>query len=301
MGSTLAQSITQLFNFTSYVAIENSALRPNGHLLLTTFDQGRLYTLNPHHQIPQAELVTPLPGATALCGITAIDTDVFAVVGGVRGHYQYSNETLYTVDFSRDLAEPTIRTVTRIPDAVMLNGMASLPEQPHIVLIGDSRLGCIFRADTGTRTSQVVFKHEALAAPANVSIPIGINGLKVVRDHVLFTNSARNSFARIPVSSDGLVFGEVEVVSSLVSSSGSDWDDFAVASDGVVYVAQPDHAIAKFLPHGGHYVVAGGDGGIIHGPRSVQLAKDGKSLYVTTRGDGDAISGQVLEVELPRA
>ncbi|KAJ5689528.1 hypothetical protein N7462_003920 [Penicillium macrosclerotiorum] len=302
-SAALAQSTTQIFNFTSYVDIENSALRPNGNLLLTTFDNGRLYTLNPSSKAPEAELLAALPGATALCGITAIAADKFAIVGGVRGHYSYTNETLYTVDFSQNAANPTIRTVTRLPGAVMLNGMASLPKQSHIVLIADSRLGYLFRVDTRTGASKVAFKDEALTAPANATIPIGVNGLKVTGGYVYFTNSARNTFSRIPVSADGLKFGAIQVISRLnAGTTGDDWDDFAIDTEGVAYVAQPDNAIARISPDGQQTIVAGGgSSNIIIGPTSVQIANGGELLYVTTRGgtvDGFSYSGQVLQVQL---
>lgn len=298
----LAQSTVQLFNFSSYVDIENSALRPNGNLLLTTFDHGRLYTLDPSGRNPQAQLVAALPGATALCGITAIDHDKFAVVGGIRGSYSYTNETIYSVDFTGNAANPIIRTVARIPNAVMLNGMASLPTQPHIVLIADSRLGSLFRVDTRTGISKIAFKDYALAAPANASIPIGINGLKIGQGYVYFTNTARGTFSRISVSEDGLEFGKVETIATLdAGTTGDDWDDFALDAEGVAYVAQPDNSIARIQPDGGQTIVAGGgETEDIIGPTSVQIGQNGE-LYVTTRGgtvDGFTYSGQVVEVQL---
>lgn len=301
-SSTLAQSTIQLFNFSSYVDIENSALRPDGHLLLTTFDQGHLYTLNTSGRTHQAQLVAALPGATALCGITAIDHDEFAIVGGIRGSYSYMNETLYAVDFTHNAIDPIIRTVARVPNAVMLNGMASLPTQPHIVLIADSRLGCLFRIDTKTGISKIAFKDDTLAAPTNASIPIGINGLKIARGYVYFTNTARGTFSRIPVSADGLEFGNVELIATLdMGVSGDDWDDFALDANGVAYIAQPDNSIAMIRPDGQQSIVAGGgETNDIIGPTSVQIGTGGK-LYVTTRGgtvDGVTYSGQVVEVQL---
>ncbi|KAJ5099415.1 hypothetical protein N7532_006416 [Penicillium argentinense] len=292
----LAQSTTKLFNFTSDIDIENSATRPNGNLLLTTFEKGRLYQLNPLQHAPQAELVAALPGATALCGIAPIDLDKFAVIGGVRGHYSYVNETVYTVDFSQNPTKPTIQTISRIPEAVMLNGLASMPSQPHVVLIGDARRGAIFRVDTATGSSQVTFKDEALTAPANASIPIGINGLKVFGNNVFFTNSARNIFAKIPVSDDGLTFGSVQIIAHLETrKSGEDWDDFIIDTDGIAYVAQPNNSLARITLDGEISVIAGGGNStILARPTSVQISKDGKSLYVMTG------AGSIVEVKIPR-
>jgi hypothetical protein len=184
----------------------------------------------------------------------------------------------------------------------MLNGMASLPAQPHIVLIADSRLGCLFRVDTRTGISKVAFKDDSLAAPTNASLPIGINGLKIARGYVYLTNTALGTFSRIPVSADGLKFGDVELIATLdMSVSGDHWDDFAVDANGVAYVAQPDNSIARIQPDGQQSIVAGGgDTNDIIGPTSVQIGSTGE-LYVTTRGgtvDGVTYSGQVVEVQL---
>ncbi|KAJ5723879.1 hypothetical protein N7488_001914 [Penicillium malachiteum] len=263
--SALAVQVTTVYNFTSgLVDIENSELRPNGHLLLTTFYEGHLYTLNPHTENSQAELVAALPGATGLCGITTIAYEKYAVVGGVRGTYHYENETVYTVDFSKDATNPVIKKVARLPTAIMLNGMAAMPKNPHIVLIGD----------------------------AIRSIPIGVNGLKVVGNYVHFTNSARNTYGRIHVSDDGDTFGEVEIIATL-DSTVNDWDDFMIDSNGIAYVAQPVDGIARILPDGSHSIYAGGHGIGIHGPSSVQIASDGYA-YVTQGG------GSVVKFRLPR-
>ncbi|KAJ5958451.1 uncharacterized protein N7479_005601 [Penicillium vulpinum] len=304
-SATAAQLTTQLFNFTSSINIENSQLRPNGHLLLTTFYQAQLYTINPQARNPKAELVASLPGATALTGIAPVGHDKYAVVGGVRGSYHYDNETIYTVDFSKNSTNPTIKIVAYVPDADMLNGMASMPSQPHILLIADARLGSIFRVDTTTGASKVVLKDDALAAPANASIPIGINGLQVVGNNVYFTNSALNIFARVPVSKDGQTFGSIEVIASLEREADdtlSDWDDFAIDANGDVYLALPPNSISKIAPDGTQSVVAGGGDSLAFiGPTSVQIAQGGKVAYVTTRGgseSGVAYGGQVVALKL---
>ncbi|KAJ9483320.1 hypothetical protein VN97_g10090 [Penicillium thymicola] len=304
-SATSAQSTTQLFNFTSSISIENSELRPNGHLLLTTFYKAHLYTLNLQSRTPKAELVATLPGVTALTGITSVGHDKYAVVGGIRGSYHYDNETIYTVDFSKNTTTPTIQTVAHVPDAEMLNGMASMPSQPHILLIADARLGSIFRVDITTGISKIVLKNDALAAPANSSIPIGINGLQVVGNNVYFTNSALNIFARVSVSEDARAFGRIRVIARLEREAGdtdSDWDDFAIDASGNAYVAQPAYSIVKIAPDGTQSVVDGrGDSLAFIGPTSVQIVPGRRLAYVTTRGGdvgGVSYGGQVVALRL---
>lgn len=117
-----------------------------------------------------------------------------------------------------------------------------------------------------------------------------------------FTNTARGTFSRIPVSADGLDFGDVELIAPLdTSDSGDDWDDFALDPHGVAYLAQPDNSIARIQPDGQQSIVAGGgETNDIIGPTSVQIGTSGQ-LYVTTRGgtvDGVTYSGQVVKVQL---
>ncbi|KAJ5947373.1 hypothetical protein N7466_000388 [Penicillium verhagenii] len=277
--SALAVQSSTLFNFTSGIDIENSELRPNGHILLTTFEKGGLYTLNPYAKEPEGELVASLPGATALCGITTIAHDKFAIIGGVRGSYHYDNETIYTVDFSQNSSNPIIEKNAHLPDAVMLNGMAALPKQPHVVLIGDAVLGVLFRLNTATGAYKVAFNNTALASPSNSPMPIGVNGLKVVGNSVYFTNSATGVFAKVPISEDGEIFGDVEVVATMDISIG-DWDDFIVDSNGVAYIAQPTLGIARVFPNGTHGIYAKG----IASATSVQIAEGGYAY--ATQSDG---------------
>ncbi|KAJ5649932.1 uncharacterized protein N7484_003655 [Penicillium longicatenatum] len=273
--SALAVHSNTLFNFTSGIDIENSELRPNGHLLLTTFEKGRLYNLNPYANNPKAELIASLPGATALCGITTIAYDKYAVIGGVRGSYHYDNETIYAVDLSQGASQPIIQKVAHLPDAIMLNGMAALPKQPHVVLVGDAVLGVLFRVDTTTGAYKVAFNNTALVSPSTSSLPIGVNGLKIVENDVYFTNSAGGTFAKVPVSDDGQTFGAVKVIATMDTSIG-DWDDFIVDSNGVGYLAQPTLGVAQVFPNGTHSIYASG----ISSATSVQISKDGYA-YVT--------------------
>ncbi|KAJ5926770.1 hypothetical protein N7516_008543 [Penicillium verrucosum] len=303
-SATSAQSTTQLFNFTSSINIENTELRPNGHLLLTTFYNAHLYTLNPQSRTPKAELVATLPGATALTGITSISHDKYAVVGGIQGSYHYDNETIHT-DFSKNATTPTIQIVAHIPDVEMLNGIASMPSQLHILLIADARLGSIFRVDMTTGISKIVLKNDALFAPANSSMPIGINGLQVVGNNVYFTNSALNIFARVSVSEDGRTFGRIRVIARPEREAGdtdSDWDDFAIDASGNACVAQPAYSIVEIASDGTQSVVGGGGDSLAFiRPTSVQIMPGRRLAYVTTRG-GDArgvsYGGQVVALRL---
>lgn len=199
-GSVLGQSATQIWNFTSYIDIENSILRSNGHLLFTTLTNPQLYTIDPNAAEPKAEVVAWLPGGvTALTGIVEVADDKFAVIGGLRGSYSYTNETIFTVDFSVATEEnpnaTVISTVAKLPDAVMLNGMAALPSDPSILVIADSRVGCLWRVDVETGSVAKAIESPYMLPTDNATTPIGIDGLKISADssYAYFTNVVLDS------------------------------------------------------------------------------------------------------------
>lgn len=302
MSSSLGATSTtrQLWNFTSYVDIENTSLRPNGQVLMTTFTNASLYTLDPTSSSPTAELVASFSPSTALTGIASVGNDKFAVIGGVRGSYMYTNETVYTCDFSGG-PEPAIEVVATLPDAVMLNGMDSLPQNPAVVLIADSRVGAVWRVNTTDGDFAIAYQGELLLPPENATVPIGINGLKVSNGHVYFTNTAKNLFARIAVTDDGVMHGEVETIAVL--GEEYDWDDFIMDSSGeIAYMAQSPNCIGRVIIGTGEMDVVVGDENdtvSLLGPTSVALAEDDVTAYVSTRGtQSSGISGQLVQISL---
>lgn len=305
MSSLGAATITrQLWNFTSYVDIENTNLRPNGQVLMTTFTNASLYTLDPTSSSPTAELVASFAPSTALTGIASVGNDKFAVIGGVRGSYMYTNETVYTCDFSAG-SEPAIEGVATLPDAVMLNGMDSLPHNPAVVLIADSRVGAVWRVNTTDGNVAMAYQGDLLLPPDNATVPIGINGLKVSNGYVYFTNTAKSLFGRIAVTDDGVMHGEVDTVATLVSGEDEeyDWDDFVIDASGeIAYMAQSPNVIGRVIIGTGEMDVVAGVGNdtiSLIGPTSVALAEDGVTAYVSTRGtQSSGISGQLVEISL---
>lgn len=71
-----------LFESTRGIFFENVFTRSNGHLLLTTFDQGRIYSLDPSSPNPEPQLVAQIPGSNSSFGISEISPEVFAISSG---------------------------------------------------------------------------------------------------------------------------------------------------------------------------------------------------------------------------
>ncbi|KAI0814629.1 hypothetical protein GGR55DRAFT_440486 [Xylaria sp. FL0064] len=293
-----SSSPVQLFNFSTPIPFENSFLASESQLLATTLASNTLYQINPLAASPEAEAIAQLPGATAVTGVTQIAPGKFAVVGGVSKNvtYGYYNETVWTVDLNSGTA--VVEAVAHLPDAVLLNGIAALPAAPHVVLITDSIAYCIWRVDTTTGAVDKVIEDPMLSVPANATIPLGANGLKIHAGHAYFTNTGAGIFARVPITAAGDKAGDVEVITTV--PAGTNFDDCAVDESGVAYLAQSPGAVVRVTPDGATSFVVGADGDTtLAGPTSITLPKGGKKAYVTTRGAvADGVSGQLWEISL---
>ncbi|KAI0972955.1 hypothetical protein F4678DRAFT_427443 [Xylaria arbuscula] len=296
----------QFFNFTSGIPFENSFLRSETQLLATTLSSNNLYSLNPLAASPEAEVVAVLPDVTTITGLVGSAAGKVVVLGGVKGNttFGYEDQTVFTVDFgsdsscSRKRAEPTITAVAKLPDAVLLNGVAALPAHPEVVLITDSIQYCIWRVDTTTGAVDKLITDEALSSPANAALPLGANGLKIYDGHAYFTNTGAGIFARVPITEDGEQDGDVEILATVPLDVN--YDDFAISNEGVAYLSQSPGAVVRVVPGGAAEFVIGADGDTtLTGPTSITLPKGGKKAYVTTRGvTASGISGQVFEISI---
>ncbi|KAK6216130.1 hypothetical protein LQW54_003906 [Pestalotiopsis sp. IQ-011] len=119
-GMLAAGVATLIFNLTD-VNFENSIVRPNGNLLLTTINNGSLFEIDPTSISPEVHIVATFGGANVL-GISSIGTDRYAIAGGfssgggVPGGY--TNGTICTVDLSTNSTLPLVGSpAVTIPDS----------------------------------------------------------------------------------------------------------------------------------------------------------------------------------------
>ncbi|KND91766.1 hypothetical protein TOPH_03445 [Tolypocladium ophioglossoides CBS 100239] len=261
-------------------SIENIAIRRNGELLLTTFDDGQLYALDPLAKDPEPRVVVKVPDATGLTGIVEIEEDMFAVSCGINNLTDASmvegSAKLVAIDFNKatDGVTPTVRTFAKIPNTQMLNGMAPLPH------IGST----LMSADSNKEAKR---------------FSLGINGIKFSLVWMYFTNSDRRLFGRVQIDEFGNRKGEVEEIVRLPASSGLMPDDFSMFYNGTAFVAAHPNSVLKILPDGTWTVLVGGDSAVkLNEPTSTALTQDGKTLYVVTGGGAGGKGGQVVAVTL---
>lgn len=287
MAGMLAAGVaTLIFNLTG-VNFENSIVRPNGNLLLTTINNGSLYEIDPSSAIPEAHLVATFGGANVL-GISSIGAGKYAIAGGFSssggGPGGYTNGTIFTVDLSTNSTLPLIGSpAVTIPDSQLLDGLTSLPASSHVILATDALQGVIYRADTTTGSAEIVAADDAFAGNP------GINGIKIRDGYAYFTNTAARTYGRFAISEAGDQEGPVEIIAENASS-----DDFALdAASGAAYLGRQESpaAVVRVLPDGTKQDVAAAAS--MGRPCSLDIALDGRTGYVTTA------SGQVFGFDIP--
>lgn len=300
-------AIHQIYQFPNHTFVENIATRPNGHLLLTTLSEPALWKLDPTESNPVAELVHSFPFATGLTGIAEIGPDVFAVVSG-----NWTLETMsgtlgsfavWSVDMRLD--PPVLQQIATIPDTANLNGITTVPGSPNLILLADSALGAVWSLEISTGKSQIVIQDPLFESSS--SFPLGINGVLAHQDNNLyFTNSAQGIFGRVPITSEGVANGEVEVLSHV--EEGSAWDDFDIDREGNAWISAHPKSVTKVsLSENWTQTVFGGkDNATLADPTSASFGrgskKEERTLYVSTGGltylvDGKVFGGQVVAID----
>ncbi|RSM15968.1 hypothetical protein CEP52_000425 [Fusarium oligoseptatum] len=284
------------------VWIENVALRSNGDLLLTTFGNGDIYSMDP--SIPEAHVVAKVKDIDALTGIAEVERDLFVVSGGIYDGGTYFEEgsmKILLVDF-RECGEshhgsPSVHPILEGKDAGVINGMTTLPDHQHIVLGAASWTGEIWRIDTKTRTSEVILRHDLLAAIPSGPYPLGVNGLKIRKGHLYFTNTGRQLFGRFKIDEYGNKIGDMEVIWKAPADTKIAPDDFSLDQDGNAFVGCFPDLLIKIAPDGEETVLVNGT---LAGATSTTFSKDGRSLFVVTTGKGmeGVTGGQVVQVDL---
>ncbi|KAK3324550.1 hypothetical protein B0T19DRAFT_232454 [Cercophora scortea] len=309
--------VTQLFEYPDSTFIENLHHHPNGQdILITTLANSNLVSVDVHAAKPTAKVVATLAGSTTLTGISPLgdsDAGLFAVSGGVflaeTISFVPGSVNVYVVSIpvpvhghGAEAEAATVLDTINFANTTMLNGMATLPRRPYTILSADSIGGRILRVDTRTRKTSVAFADPALVAPNISSVPLGVNGLKIRGGYLYFTNSAQGTFARVPIDDEGNKIGGVDIIARVPgpASFGNLYDDFDIDHRGNAYAARQSDFIDRITPRGVRSTVASGTT-VIRRPTSVLLARDGKSIYVSTAGnvvDDVSYGGQILNISI---
>jgi len=140
-----------------------------------------------------------------------------------------------------------------------------------------------------------------MAPTPNAPTKLGINGVKVLRNHtqsyVYYTNSDTEIFHRLPVSSDVI---PTPIGPAQAMASGFSQDDFGLAEDGTGYIGgNAGDFVYELTPAGELSIIAGEVNQFtVIGATACLLGKtewDKGVLYVSTTGGSVAPINGVLE------
>ncbi|KAJ7851876.1 hypothetical protein B0H13DRAFT_1643688 [Mycena leptocephala] len=273
--------------------LENIVVRPSSKLLVTSIQSPTLFTLDPGVANATLDEVYTFPNSTGLTGIVEYKPDVYAVVTSIFNFTAAAAIRGSVVIWSVDLTSgsPVAKPAARIPQSTLTNGLASFPGHPDLVLASESYLGVVYEVNMRSGAVHVKIRGPALAPgpPAPPAIPIGINGLRVGRDGLLyFTNSLQGTFARVPLSG-----GAVKVLGDLGSFIHTDlYADFVFDNKGRAWVTTHPGALQLFTSlANGTWV----QGTLLNVPTAAAFGRDGarekRTLYVTT------VVGQIVAVD----
>ncbi|KAF4226661.1 hypothetical protein CNMCM6457_007494 [Aspergillus fumigatiaffinis] len=288
--SPFTPTIRRVSQFPLGTWVENIAVRPNGHLLVTLTSAAEIYEIDPF-SVTSTDHTRPafsFDGYSNITGITEIETDIF--VACVDSRY------IWKLDFSIGNT-PQASLVTMIPDAQLLNGVATLNSAKGIVVIADSSAGCIWRVDINTGEYEVILKDATMHPEPILGLKLGINGLKVLGNTIYYTNTPKKLFCRVQVDPiSARATSPIEVISDTIEA-----DDFAITSSGVAYLASIyQNAITKVSPGGRSEIVTMSlNSSSIHNPTSAAFGRtmvDANVLYITSGGgSATSINGSFVE------
>jgi hypothetical protein len=148
------QSTTQIYKFSSPTSAEGIAVRSNGQILVSFFDKGEMWSVDPATK--KGTKVATFTDATCSAGIVEIAPDVFAVVAGQYG-FSGGNKAgswgIWKVDFTSGTAATSL--IKKVPESGFFNGLTNFNN--GTILIGDASKGAVWTMNVNTGAySQVI-------------------------------------------------------------------------------------------------------------------------------------------------
>lgn len=211
---------------------------------------------------------------------------------------------VWTVDFNCVPVE--VKRLANVSNTTSFNGIASLKQNPHLVLAADSALGAVWRINTLTGEYGILFT-DPLFEPVSseLGLNLGINGLRIKGGYLYLTNSARGIFGRVEIDGSGNKRGKVQVISNITDSDtvGAHYDDFAIDGKGTAWIAtHPDYVVGVEVD-GKQNVIANET--LLLNPTSAAFGRGSRreegTLYVTNGGlfvGNDLVDEGVVAVDL---
>lgn len=321
-------AISTIYEFPSGVSLENIAIDSSRNSILVTSDNTPSlfqisFPIHPHANA-SARIIHAFPNATGLLGITKYAPDTFAVIVGNFSIAHFGQDTFFSVwsikFFDKGCSHNAelkfeVQKIADIPQARMLNGMASLDEASKAVLIGDSLAGCVYRLCILSGEVKVVLNDETMKPDDTPGGPISLrsvalNGIRKVtivnaHDHgndtyLYYSNSNKTTINRVLI--DALTGHALGPFTTLTTNGGGlSPDDLAYDynSGDVYFAGHMDDVIVRVGSNGKETVVEH-----VIAPSSLmfEAREQSRILYCTTAGgskDGTRRgAGKLLAIHL---
>ncbi|KAI1158233.1 hypothetical protein F5B18DRAFT_641882 [Nemania serpens] len=254
------RTIFQLDKTVPFSWFENVAIRGNGDLLVTMLSpNASVYSLHQPASGPAKVSIINIGDANGLLGIAETSPDVFAISGGTFSSLAAPVAgTLGIWELNLRGPKPTTRLITKIPEAVFLNGVVSVPGSPSpAILVADNGVSRVWRVDLKTGKYETAAEVPEMRALPNATTAIGVNGLKIHNGHLYFSNSNLASIFRMPLDKSGLAAQGAQA--TLVAKFDADnIDDFLIDEKGKYWAATNfDNTVAVASQGATGVVVAG--------------------------------------------
>ena len=290
---------------------ENLAIRCTGEILATITTRPELYLVDPNKERDAIRLYS-FP-ATSVIGIVELGTDVFYVATGNitlssagAPSVAPGSSAVWKVDlrsFSVEDERPVrVSKIAVFPNAGNLNGLAVLNRRKGLLLGADSLGGRIWQLNVYTKQIEIFSEDPLTKKAPDSKLPVGINGIRVRKGAVYFSNMGREIIARLNVKNHKTPIGPaVSVVTGLTGM-----DDFAIGPNGAFFSAQNLNDSLSFAPASGgpaEFIA-----NITANPTSVAFgrrAEDSQSVYISCAGgtmeefnSPSPPSGKILRVDV---
>jgi sugar lactone lactonase YvrE/uncharacterized membrane protein YphA (DoxX/SURF4 family) len=172
----------------------------------------------------------------------------------------------------------------KLPEGSWPNGLTLGPD--GMLYAADSLLGKIWKIDPRTGQITTAIENDLLRRRFWIALAPGANGLHFFGRDLFVSVSDRGTILRFKQTSDGK-FQKPEVYAVGIPS-----DDFAIDSDGALYVTtHPHNTIVKITPDGRRIIIANAQHGVTGAADAAFGTRTGdeQTLYVAT--DGGAFGG----------
>lgn len=279
--------IEVIYEFPPQTWVENLAVQQSsGNVLVTLLFTPEIHEIDTVQKT--AHLVHSFKGYNSLLGIVELEPNIFYIAagnfsiatGGVPGSW-----AIFELDLTRGSTEPQVTKTADFPQAIMLNGITALDKAAGTLLVADSGAGVVYSLNVRSGKAAIVIDDPTMKS-LSAELPIGVNGLKIRKDNLYFTNLQQGLFVRIPIKGDGAAAGPAVVLSRNVEGA----DDFELDPSGDAFIAENGQNNLAFLgPEGGNTTTLAGaplqDKALLAGPTAVAFGRtrwDRESLYVTT-------------------